>query len=501
MKSYTADLKEYNMNSPIGRFLIFCSGSSRSVLKNCPESEHIKHVGLGGTVLFTSIFAILSSGYAVLLISKNLILSCCIGMIWGLMIFNLDRYLVSSMRKTEMKFFSMALPRLLLGILIAFTVAHPIELKIFEAEIREHLNTIEWQQRQKIENDYKKKLDFIENNRKEKLDFLPVNLTLTSLNERKARLLEEKKRLETETSKARTNYISEGDGTGGTKILGFGKVYREKKEIHDILDRKLKQKNTVISTLDSDIKKLELKVEDDRKKINKRYDKEIGNIQNDKSQDLEKHQKEYSDSLYARSRAFYNLVEKDDLYFFVFVIFLLFVIVEIAPILSKIIQPIGPYDIFLSSELENAEKTKAEFVDNIGHIDLKEEKLKLTKTIKNILNQIIYEWAQKINNDELTDKLHIYFNKLYSSLIDDTAISTSSHNQVSQVSQATSKNYYVPIVCVIIVTLATLAPFLYFVTTKGLAFAIGPSLASGTFCLTMITTMIMLNQINSKRLP
>ncbi|MEO0471432.1 MAG: DUF4407 domain-containing protein, partial [Bacteroidota bacterium] len=60
-----------------------------------------------------------------------------VGVFWGLLIFNLDRFIVASLRKKERKSseWLAAMPRLLLALLFAVVIAKPLELKIFENEI------------------------------------------------------------------------------------------------------------------------------------------------------------------------------------------------------------------------------------------------------------------------------------------------------------------------------------------------------------------------------
>ncbi|MCV5951374.1 DUF4407 domain-containing protein, partial [Escherichia coli] len=64
--------------------------------------------------------------------------SLLFAIIWGLIIFNFDRFLVSTIRKygvSKSKQWSMVIPRIVLALLIGFTIARPLELKLFEKEI------------------------------------------------------------------------------------------------------------------------------------------------------------------------------------------------------------------------------------------------------------------------------------------------------------------------------------------------------------------------------
>ncbi|RYZ58832.1 MAG: DUF4407 domain-containing protein, partial [Chitinophagaceae bacterium] len=119
------------------RFLWWCAGAQQAVLARFP-SEQTKYSGLGGVVLATFALAALSSGYAFYTVFGNLWWSCLFALLWGAIIFNLDRFLVSTMRKygvSRQKQVLMALPRFCLALLIGLTIARPLELKLFEKEI------------------------------------------------------------------------------------------------------------------------------------------------------------------------------------------------------------------------------------------------------------------------------------------------------------------------------------------------------------------------------
>lgn len=121
-------------------FLWWCGGARIDILKESP-SDHAKYFGIGGTVLFTALMATFAGGYAFFTAFDSIFLSILFGLFWGALIFNLDRYIVSSVGRgdgtakiTRDEFFT-ALPRLILAILIAFVVATPLELRVFKKEI------------------------------------------------------------------------------------------------------------------------------------------------------------------------------------------------------------------------------------------------------------------------------------------------------------------------------------------------------------------------------
>ncbi|MBS1936155.1 MAG: DUF4407 domain-containing protein, partial [Bacteroidetes bacterium] len=134
---YSYDTFGGNKKENESHFLWWCAGAHQSLLKEYP-SEHARYAGLGGVLLATFVLASISAGYAIYSVFDNVGWAIAFGLIWGLIIFNFDRFLVSTMRKygvSTHKQLWMAVPRILLALLIAITIARPLELKIFEKEI------------------------------------------------------------------------------------------------------------------------------------------------------------------------------------------------------------------------------------------------------------------------------------------------------------------------------------------------------------------------------
>ena len=100
-------------------FFWLCSGANRQILSNTP-SESSKYVGIGATIFFTGVFAALAGGYALFTVFDNYFAAAVFGILWGLMIFNLDRFIVSSMRKNgePRQEFMQVVPRLVLALVI-----------------------------------------------------------------------------------------------------------------------------------------------------------------------------------------------------------------------------------------------------------------------------------------------------------------------------------------------------------------------------------------------
>ncbi len=130
------------------------SGGDRFILERSTYSDQIKYMCLGGIIVATGLMAALAGGYAFYTIFDvrgsaiesgynplTLSISILFGCLWGLMIFNLDRFIVSSTGKGDgteaitWEEIKGAIPRILMGAIIALTISKPIEIRMFKTEI------------------------------------------------------------------------------------------------------------------------------------------------------------------------------------------------------------------------------------------------------------------------------------------------------------------------------------------------------------------------------
>ena len=79
----------------IYRFFLWSSGAHVEILDQVPH-ERSKYFGIGGTIIFTAAMASFAGGYAFFTAFKDPNLSVFFGAFWGALIFNLDRYIVST---------------------------------------------------------------------------------------------------------------------------------------------------------------------------------------------------------------------------------------------------------------------------------------------------------------------------------------------------------------------------------------------------------------------
>lgn len=140
------------------RFLWKAAGGDRYILERATYSDQIKYMCLGGIVFATGAMAGLAGGYAFYTIFSpktplgelenslpHILMSIVFGIIWGLMIFNIDRFIVTSTGKGDgtekitKDEFKSAIPRIIMGTIIAITISKPIEIRMFQTEIQAKL--------------------------------------------------------------------------------------------------------------------------------------------------------------------------------------------------------------------------------------------------------------------------------------------------------------------------------------------------------------------------
>lgn len=123
----------------INEFLWSCAGVNKAVLRQCP-SDYSKYAGIGGMILFTAIMAAISGGYALYFVFNSYAIAGLFGLFWGLLIFNLDRFIVNTMYSDGKHTISWAeirsgLPRIIMAIFLGLVISTPLEMKIFSDQI------------------------------------------------------------------------------------------------------------------------------------------------------------------------------------------------------------------------------------------------------------------------------------------------------------------------------------------------------------------------------
>jgi hypothetical protein len=213
----------------------------------------------------------------------------------------------------------MAVPRIALAILIGITIARPLELKIFEKEIDTKV----------VENNHKKmqlndSLLRIENQ----------GMLQNAINERD-RLVARKLNIEDTLHRLQQAYVQEADGTGGSMQRGIENLTLMKQDAWRNAQRQfapeLQQLSTDIRAQDSILAGANAGIEGKRKDYEATAATNVGFLE--------------------RNKALSDLADEESSVFWTSLLLsLLIILIEVGPILSKLIMPIGPYDIALAKE-------------------------------------------------------------------------------------------------------------------------------------------------------
>lgn len=324
-------------------FILFCSGAAPQLLKRCP-TETSKYAGIGASVMFTAIFAALAAGYALSMISDSIWITVGFSALWGGMIFNLDRFIVSSMRKNSLLWndFMITVPRFVMAIVISLVVSKPLELKIFEKEINRKL-------------DEKRTTEALVAKRSISLSF-PEEQEL----EKKILVLRSQvKEKEDFRNKLQKEYDAERFGektTGTTGIAGIG-TNAKKKEIQ----------------LDEAQKELNKTTDFNRSKINE-LEKQLSVLSTQKTTEFLKQKPgiDNYDGFAARIHALSVLTGESNAMNLVNIfLVLLFIVIETTPILVKLMSQRGPYDELLEIHEHTYKNYQKELIAKSDHKTLK----------------------------------------------------------------------------------------------------------------------------------
>ena len=391
-------------NSPkagkITRALWKAAGADSYILERSTYSDHVKYAALGGIVFATGFMAALAGGYAFYIIfapktsaiasatsidpSTDLVtalLSIVFGCIWGLIIFNIDRFIVASTGKGDgteaitIGEIKSAIPRIIMGVIIAITISKPVELRMFKTEIDVRLH-------EKQMEEYNKQIQKVE------LNFRPE---VERIDDEINRLREEISLKREDVERKNTIFTAEMDGISGSGVSGKGPAAREKERIRDIavqdLEILIAKNEPLISSLQE-----EKRTQEDKLKSEKAKAEGVANSLN---------------GLLERINIAHELA---GIWITLFIT-LLFMAIELTPIFFKMMLIKSPYDFMHDNvkaliKAEQGIEIKYEhFKDKTGvHRDLvvhhqaeklMKEKMALLQNQLDLNEVILKEWKSK----------------------------------------------------------------------------------------------------------
>lgn len=240
------------------------------------------------------------------------------------------------MNESKWKEFIKSIPRLLIAILIAVIISKPLEIKLFDSEIQAFLEKEKISQLYGVTKKYSSDIELIESKKQViEADF------------NKSLLLRDKYYEE---------YKCECTGTCGTNVKGYGRECKSRKKRYDLYIEELSEnrarKDSILELFSIE----ELKI------------KEL--INNEKAV-ISSSRIGFFDKIKAL-----NKIDKLGSFF----ILLLFIMIETAPLLTKLLSQKGPYDNLVLEHEIRFETNYLKLVDNFDHERMKNKKLKQMST-------------------------------------------------------------------------------------------------------------------------
>ena len=328
----------------VSRILYYASGTDLQIIQNCPHADKIKMQCIGGTVLATAILAFLSGSFAfytvfgpkaLLTINATpppmdllaVFLACFFGFIWSCIIFNLDRFIVSSTGhgdgtdKITLSELARAIPRILMAMAIGFVLSKPLELKIMESELTSILIDV---QKEKADGRLGKEIPGFESQINE------LKIQQQSKKDQMNKLQSDKDSAQTVVYESEKQLREELEGISGSGKKGPGPATDVKKA--QLVSHKddLRDKN------------------DKLEKIQPNLEKDIANLQSEIDRvNKQKLEREHQINVDAGSEngMMARLREAHKYYFWPgMCLTILMIMLEIAPLIFKMMITFSPYD-------------------------------------------------------------------------------------------------------------------------------------------------------------
>jgi len=392
-KSNLTQDKEIERGTWLNEFLWSCAGVNKHVLRQCP-SDYAKYAGIGGTILFTALMACFSGGYALSFVFGKWWIGLIFGIFWGLLIFNLDRFIVNTMYSDgkvtigwqELK---SGLPRIIMAIFLGIVISYPLELKIFDDEIQVKIEEMKSERLRgyiKVDQERVDSLELVLSHLRE----TPVSIydvDITGGNAQLNNLMQRQKELQASVSQEnsiitnldreigalkRNNEEGKNDGAiqnklaakraSQTKRNGFQTELRSVQaemavispQVQELIRKKTVDRESNIQSLKKDIDALKTKIANADKEYKKVLDKNYNGFQAQMLAFSEMKDKKAENDLVSSTQIASWLI------------MLLFIIIETAPTFFKMMMEDGPYDDMLRAEKHKAKVLSEKRISDVN---------------------------------------------------------------------------------------------------------------------------------------
>jgi hypothetical protein len=305
------DNRPKQIDNGFSKFLWWLAAADAEILKDCPtDKERYRIVGIA--VLVTWLFATLAWGYFFSTVVEDDLVIAGLALFFGFAILSIDRSLIAAMSRNGGKpqFLPVAF-RLVLAVTIGLFISQPVVLMLFKKDIDAQMVL-----------DRQSKLDHF---RKEQA---ALNESLTKpLNQQIAIVNNQLTQKEEQVKEYKDSYIRETDGTGGSGKIGESSIAKVKKNEYLKSEEELRKlkKELDAQRLEKEAQLAVIRTEDSLKE--QAY---VGTLTNGFLSQIEALNTLTDEHPPLKQR--YRLI--------VFIITL----IEIMPLLTKLLMPKGEYD-------------------------------------------------------------------------------------------------------------------------------------------------------------
>ncbi|TDD49834.1 DUF4407 domain-containing protein [Nonomuraea terrae] len=344
----------------IGKWLIILSGARQDVLEKY-DGERARFVGLGGAVLTTACLAALAMTFALSSALKVFLpLAIAIGLVWGVVILGLDRWLATSLPVKGRRRFWLALPRVLLALLLGAVISTPLVLQIFKPEIDATILDIKQERldvftRAQQTGETGKRVDALEKTVTE-LEAVIASRGETALDPASDRRIQELEKSRKEAVKQRDTFYDEWQcqlyvgppkcakkGQGPLSRAAEQAYQRAATRVNDI-DRQIQQRRDQLASTQATGRARRLETaEDELPKVRAELERLTGQQTDLRDQFVQENHD--SDGLLLRLEALSRVSQENaTLNMARLLLFLFILVMECLPVLVKLMQRPGSYD-------------------------------------------------------------------------------------------------------------------------------------------------------------
>lgn len=435
-----------NPGNILKEFTWMCAGADRPLLRMCP-GDHSKYVGIGTVILFTALMAWFSSFIAMQLVFEIEVPegtdfwtsvklnwpAIAFATFWAAMIFCLDRFITNTMYSdgkvsiSRQEFFS-GLPRIVIAIFLGIIISAPLELKIFDKAISAELISRANKEADEEEALARQKISGIESAEIQKIDKYLEQLRLdrNAAVQEKNGLVEPKPYSE-EVSSAVYDYDSEGN-----QVLVKEAVWKENYASRQAHTDAQNRYRTSIDNCDKKIAYCDslITVEQNRRnQVRKSADDNLVDKQNAIAEVIDNK----DNRLLARLDVLHDLAMKEYVpyngeentwldyitlhplwYYLLFspigLIMLLFILIDISPVLYKMMLADGKYDNYMHQDkLLAQDKIRLSLAKMLKHLNDSELKRVAPFVMGDIYEKMagdsfIYKTEEEYQNEHLAQK-------------------------------------------------------------------------------------------------